>query len=92
MFALNFATTYLFEFLVLIEVARNDVKSKIYPHVHKYYANNIIVMKVLNPREHSPTHQKNFPNPFMTLLFPLSPKIESIQNQVGIINISKLCT
>jgi len=36
MFALNFATTYLFEFLVLIEVVRIDVKTKIYPHVHKY--------------------------------------------------------
>jgi len=34
-------------------------------------------MKVLNPKEHSPTQRKNFPNPLMTLLFPLSPKIES---------------
>jgi hypothetical protein len=33
-------------------------------------------MKALNPREDSPTHQRNFPNPLMTLLFPISPKIE----------------
>jgi len=36
MFALNFGIIYLFEFLVLVEITRNDEGFIIYPHTHRY--------------------------------------------------------
>lgn len=36
MFALNFGIIYLFEFLVIVEVTRNDEGHIIYPHTHRY--------------------------------------------------------
>jgi hypothetical protein len=36
MFALNFGVIYIFEFLVLVEITRNDEGFIIYPQTHRY--------------------------------------------------------
>ncbi len=39
MFALNFGIIYLFQYLVIVKVTRNDEGFIIYPHIHKYIPN-----------------------------------------------------